>query len=231
MEESAPDAPQGTPAALTRPSLGEPRWPAAMLIVAIITLQLLLPSSITGTFAPIVALIEVLLLGVIVSINPRRINREGRWLRALGLLLIAFISLANAVAMSRLVDSILHTNDLRSPSELLFTGGNIWLANVLIFALWYWDLDHGGPAARALRPHPAPDFLFPQMQPGVPGGADWRPHVVDYLYVSFTNSTAFSPTDTMPLSRWAKMAMMLQAAISLITLALVVARAINVLPN
>ncbi len=231
MDESAPDESQQALAAWMRPSLGEPRWPAALIIAAIITLQVLLPSSITGTLAPIVDVIEVLLLGVIVTINPRRIDRQERWIRTLGLFLIGVISLANAVAMARLVDTIVHTNEIRSPAQLLFTGGNIWLTNVLIFALWYWDLDRGGPAARALRPHPVPDFLFPQMQPAIPGGADWHPRVVDYLYVSFTNATAFSPTDTMPLSRWAKMAMMLQAAISLITLALVVARAINVLPT
>ncbi|GAA4825357.1 hypothetical protein GCM10023201_09700 [Actinomycetospora corticicola] len=96
------------------------------------------------------------------------------------------------------------------------------------FALWYWQFDRGGPSVRACGERSLPDFWFPQMQ-SADLDPEWEPHFVDYLYVSFTNATAFSPTDTMPLSRWAKLTMLVQSAVSLATVALVVARAVNVL--
>jgi len=95
--------------------------------------------------------------------------------------------------------------------------------------LWYWELDRGGPAARAAAVHTDPEFLFPQMASRHIAKPDWAPGFADYLYVSFTNATAFSPTDTMLLPRWAKMIMLLQSAVSLVTIALVIARAVNVL--
>jgi hypothetical protein len=104
----------------------------------------------------------------------------------------------------------------------------IWLTNVIVFGLWYWDLDRGGPATRLHENHRRPDFLFPQMS--TPGsGPNWTPDFLDYLYTSFTNATAFSPTDTMPLTAWAKLLMMVQSLASLLTVALVVSRAVNIL--
>jgi hypothetical protein len=115
---------------------------------------------------------------------------------------------------------------------LLLNGGAIRLTNVIVFALWYWEADRGGPAARANAREDYPDFLFPQMTTPEMVGGDWEPYFVDYLYLSFTNATAFSPTDTMPLSRWAKLTMMAQSAVSLLIVALVVARAgASVLPS
>ena len=113
--------------------------------------------------------------------------------------------------------------------NLLFYATQIWFTNVLVFGLWYWELDRGGPGERCASRHREPDFLFPQM--ANPGAAtfDWHPSFVDYLYVSFTNATAFSPTDTMPLTEWAKVLMMIQSLASLITVALVAARAVNIL--
>jgi uncharacterized membrane protein len=108
-------------------------------------------------------------------------------------------------------------------------GGAIWITNVIIFALWYWELDRGGPVARSKAVHKYPDFMYPQMQAPDLAPEHWEPTFLDYLYVSFTNATAFSPTDTMPLSRWAKMLMMAQASVSLATVALVIARAVNIL--
>ena len=116
-----------------------------------------------------------------------------------------------------------------SPAELLTAGAAIWLTNVLAFALAYWELDRGGPAARAAATNTRPDFLFAQMQNPELADPDWEPHFADYLYLSFTNSTAFSPTDTLPLSRWAKLTMMAQATVSFVTVILVVARAVNIL--
>jgi uncharacterized membrane protein len=117
--------------------------------------------------------------------------------------------------------------------QLLITGAVIWLTNVVAFALWYWDFDRGGPVARALNLKDRyPDFQFVQMispQEMVP--PDWEPAFLDYLYLAFTNATAFSPTDVMPLSRWAKVAMTVQSIISIVTVALVVSRAVNILPT
>ena len=113
---------------------------------------------------------------------------------------------------------------------MLITGGAIWLTNVIAFALWYWEFDRGGPVARALATKPYPDFQFAQMvSPREMVPPDWEPAFADYLYLAFTNAAAFSPTDVLPMSRWAKMGMTVQAIISIITVALVVARAVNIL--
>jgi hypothetical protein len=158
-------------------------------------------------------------------------DRPEPWLRALGLVLTAIISVANVVSMVRLIASMIAGTAARDPVGLLGLGANVWITNVLVFALLFWELDRGGPVKRALTPNPEPDFLFPQMQMASEGQGfhDWEPRVLDYLYVSFTNATAFSPTDTMPLSRWAKVLMMLESAVSLSAVALVVARAVNIL--
>ena len=105
----------------------------------------------------------------------------------------------------------------------------IWLTNVIVFGMWYWEFDRGGPAARAQATHYYPDFMFVQMTSPDMAPPDWEPRFGDYLYLSFTNATAFSPTDVMPLSRWAKGAMALQAGVSIVTVALVIARAVNIL--
>ncbi|MGZ4758401.1 MAG: hypothetical protein ACXV95_04995, partial [Acidimicrobiales bacterium] len=117
----------------------------------------------------------------------------------------------------------------RDAASLLLTGSAIWVTNVIVFALWYWDLDRGGPVARAHALHEHPDFVFPQMQAPELAKRDWEPAFADYFYLSFTNATAFSPTDVMPFSRWAKMTMLVQSAVSLVTVALVIARAVNIL--
>jgi hypothetical protein len=112
--------------------------------------------------------------------------------------------------------------------SLVYASVPIWLTNVIVFGLWYWELDRGGPAARLTTAHPPPDFLFPQQS--APGSAPgWTPTFLDYMYTSFTNATAFSPTDTMPLTAWAKLLMMLQSLASLLTVSLVISRAVNIL--
>jgi uncharacterized membrane protein len=171
----------------------------------------------------------LLLVGLTVA-NPTRIDRQSRALRSLSLLLIAIISIANAATAARLIVDLVRGTGIRTPSELLLTGAAIWLTNVIVFGLWYWEFDRGGPVARAHAVKQYPDFLFPQMgSPPELTPPDWEPEFVDYLYFSFTNATAFSPTDVMPLSRWAKLTMLAQSAVSLITVALVIARAVNIL--
>ena len=171
--------------------------------------------------------LEGILLLVLVIANPVRINRESVYLRAVSVTLIAVITLANMVALGELIRALLeHTN--AGGRSLIFASVPIWITNVIAFGLWYWQLDRGGVAARRHSNHRRPDFLFSQMS--VPGSAPgWTPGFLDYLYTSFTNATAFSPTDTMPLTAWAKLLMMIQSLASLLTVALVVSRAVNIL--
>ncbi len=211
-----------------RVTRGEPRWPASLGILAMIALQLALPDRLSPVNRALLPAIELALLVVLVAANPRRIERTSRRLRALSLALIGVASLANAWSVAHLVASLVQGSTGNSAGPLLATGANVWLTNVLVFALWYWELDRGGPAARAVAADLDPDFLFPQMATPETH-VEWEPQFLDYLYVAFTNAAAFSPTDTMPLSRGAKAAMMLQEAVSLITAGLVIARAVNVL--
>jgi hypothetical protein len=146
---------------------------------------------------------------------------------SLGLTGILFATVA--WSGTALVVDLLNGHSSDSPGMLLKSGGTIYVTNVLVFALWFWELDRGGPVDRGQGISAFPDFLFPQMQAGDLVSNDWEPTFLDYVYVSFTNVTAFSPTDTLPLSRWAKLLMMLQATLSVLLVVLVIARAINVL--
>jgi uncharacterized membrane protein len=208
---------------------GESRWPVSIAVIAAIVMQAALPGRVAVPPRWLLpALATLLLLGLIIS-NPRKIDRLSPPLRALSMVLIALISLANAVSAGRLVVGLVRGTIGKNAATLLLTGAAIWLINVIVFSLWYWDLDRGGPAARAVAPRPYPDFLFVQMQNPELAPDDWEPRFVDYLYLSFTNATAFSPTDVMPMSRWAKLTMMSQSIVSLVTVALVIARAVNIL--
>ena len=158
-----------------------------------------------------------------------RIERRSNGYRALGLVLTLAIGGANAYSAARLVTGLVRGTEGASAATLLLTGGAIWVTNVVIFGLLYWELDRGGPAARAQGEHDVPDFLFVQMQSPELAPPHWEPAYLDYFYLSFTNSTAFSPTDVMPVTRWAKMLMLLESAVSLLTVVLVVARAVNIL--
>jgi hypothetical protein len=169
------------------------------------------------------------MLGTLVLANPARMDREASWLRGCAITLTGLLGLATAWAVYRLVTDLVNGGLSAAPTLLLAYGGAIWLTNVVAFSLLYWEFDRGGPAARAHARQVLPDFLFPQMQSPHLGGLDWEPRFLDYLYLSFTDATAFSPTDVMPLSRWSKALMMAESAISFVTVALVIARAVNVL--
>ncbi|MER6082509.1 hypothetical protein [Streptomyces sp. NPDC001833] len=212
-----------------RATQGEPRWAVTAVILVAIALQLMLPHRLA--FQPYWALpvLEVVLLAGVIAGNPRRVEPRTRWLRVLGLVLMGVISVANGWSAVRLVAGLVNGTEGRDAGPLLLSGGGIWLTNVIVFALWYWEWDRGGPMARVLGRHQYADFLFVQMQSPETAPQDWEPAFLDYLYLSFTNSTAFSPTDVMPLSHWAKMLMMLQSSVSLVTVVLVVARAVNIL--
>jgi uncharacterized membrane protein len=218
------------------PSDGEARWQVSLCTVVAIALQLPVHGRLALVHPDwIMPAVQGLLLIGLVAANPRRINQESRALRLLALVLATTLSAANAFAAGSLVVEIVQGKAPPTAGPLLATGASIWLTNVVVFALWYWEFDQGGPVARALATkHRYPDFLFanmtvaddPELAP-----KDWKAAFGDYLYLSLTNATAFSPTDTLPLTRWAKMAMTLQSVVSLVTVALVVARAVNVLPS
>jgi uncharacterized membrane protein len=207
----------------------EPRWPELLALLTAIGLQLVLPDRVVrglGNRALIPAL-EGALIVVLLVANPGRISAEQSRLRVVGITLIALISAANVVSLTELIHALLYGSKTTG-RPLVYASVPIWLTNIIVFGLWYWELDRGGPASRQLATHRRPDFLFPQMSaPGSSPG--WAPRFLDYLYTSFTNATAFSPTDTMPLTDWAKLLMMLQSLASLVTVAVVISRAVNIL--
>jgi hypothetical protein len=216
-----------------RKTQGEARWPVAVATAAGIALQIAVPDKL-HLIHPAWAFpaVQGALLIVLVTANPHRIDRQSRVLRMLGLMLAALLSLGNGWSVGALAVGITRGTMQQTAGQLLITGGVIWLTNVIVFGLWYWEFDRGGPAARALNLNNRyPDFQFPQMTSPEMAPPDWEPTFVDYLYVAFTNATAFSPTDTMPMSRWAKLAMTVQSMISIVTVALVVSRAVNILPS
>jgi uncharacterized membrane protein len=229
----------------TSSSLGEsPLWPTAAIAGAA-ALYADLPSrfiagSSAGAFGVVrwvVPALTVILLAALLLSLP-----EGRLMQTLGwhghqlhvtrhwltLATIAVVSAANSASIILLVHLLINGAHANAPA-LLRAAVHMWVVSVLLFGLWYWQLDAGGPITRqTCLPHQR-DFLFPQQIEPVLLAGGWEPRFLDYLYVSFTNAAAFSPTDTMPLSRWAKMLMLVQSAISLSLAVMVVARAVNIL--
>ena len=229
QQHPGPGGESGFVPAWKRPTEGELRWQVSVAVAVAVALQFLLPGRLV-LLHPVwlLPVLESLLAVALVMANPRRINRESRVIRLASLFLAAILSLANAYSVARLVIGLVQGTAGENPGVLLATGGVIWLTNVIIFALWYWEFDRGGPVARANATHVYPDFLFVQMTSPHLAPPGWEPAFGDYLYLSFTNAAAFSPTDVMPLSRWAKMGMTAQAAVSIVTVVLVVARAVNI---
>ncbi len=213
------------------PARPEPAWPAWLAVFASIALQVLLPPRLNvGSSRYIVPLLEAALLVGLMIASPMVLEHGHRIRRSLALSMTAFVSVANIASLALLAHYMLR-HKVSNGRELIISGSLIWLTNVLIFGLWYWETDRGGPGRRAAGRDRAPDLLFPQMSDERYAPPGWRPGFVDYLYVSFTNATAFSPTDTMPLSGGAKSMMGLQALVSLVTIGLVVSRAVSLLPQ
>lgn len=225
--DDEPGATHRRPAWL-HPETGEERWPAALAIGAAIALQFALPERLAvGPRALLPSLEIALALGLVVA-NPRRIDRRSLSLRGASVALIALTSLVNAWSSLELIRELISGHPTGA-TALLGTGASIYVTNIIVFGLWYWEWDRGGPVARAHGDRVYPDLLFPQMGEQHLAPPGWRPTFVDYLYVSYTNATAFSPTDTMPLARWAKLLFLAQSAIALCVAALVIARAVNIL--
>lgn len=212
-----------------RPGEPESRLPVLVAILLAVVLQRAVPDRYTVVPRwPLLAM-ELMLVVLLVAINPLRLSRRTTAARWGSLALTAAITVDNTASAVMLDYWILRGDVSNDAAVLLGSGGAIFVTNILAFALWYWELDRGGPFARHAVEQPYPDFLFPQMTEPDKAKPDWRPTFVDYMYVSFTNVVAFSPTDTMPLARWAKLMMTVQASVAMSTIALVIARAVNVL--
>jgi len=213
------------------PTEFEPRWPAALAALLAAALYLTLPNALVLGPPFVRYLVPALELAVLIPLAVtaphRHVNESGRRRKA-AMTLTALISIANALSLFFLVHQLLYGTGVQGRA-LLYGAFSIWATNVIVFALWFWELDGGGPPSRLAHPKEPRDFAFVQMTDPEVAAAGWRPRFEDYLYVSFTNSSAFSPTDTMPLTRWAKLLMMLQSSISILTLLLVAARAVNIL--
>ncbi|HEY7136317.1 MAG TPA: hypothetical protein VIB48_14750 [Acidimicrobiia bacterium] len=209
-------------------SPGESRLPAAFAVVVALLLHVALPHRLRIGPVWLLPGLELALLVPLIAANPSRMNRESRNLRALSIALIALVSAANASSLALLVHRLLRGGKAGG-RPLIYAAIAIWLTNVIAFSLWYWELDRGGPLARCQPEHRQPDFLFPQMTTPAAAPLNWVPQFVDYLYVSFTNATAFSPTDTMPMTSMAKLLMLAQSLASVTVVVIVGARAVNIL--
>jgi hypothetical protein len=212
----------------------EPRWPIALAIsffIAVsITLRIAEPHR--ESLGPdwLVPGIEIGMLVALLAADPARIIARANWLRRVSLTLTLLLSAAAVLSTAILITDLINGGKAtQSAGNLLASGAVIWLGNILIFGLIYWQLDSGGPLARYRGEHPYPDFAFSQQMSPELAPPGWRPQCVDYLILGLTTSTAFSPTDVMPMARWAKLTMAVQSVISLMVIGLVIARAVNVL--
>jgi hypothetical protein len=209
-----------------KPQRSEPRWPAVLAILAVGGLYLALPEPLTpGPNWLLLALLAILHVPTIVSYRLGKTDLN-RWF---GVALSSLTTLFLIWSLALLIAGLPSRQE--SPTDLLRSASALWISNVLVFATWYWRLDAGGPNQRVLRDtHTEGAFLFPQMIPGTRRGKTaWNPGFVDYLFLAFNTSTAFSPTDVPVLSRWAKALMMVQSLISLSSIAVLAARAVNIL--
>jgi len=210
---------------------GDPFWPAQVAVAIAIALHLALSDKLVIGPKWLIPAVEGLLLLTLVVITPARVSRV-RWRHERGLLrtILGLVTLTYLVSLGLLVHYLVTGGNVGGDA-LIGSGVVLWVTNVLLFSVVYWDLDRGGPLSRHEKTRPWPDFQFPQMDNHrfTPLGADWQPTFFDYLYTSLTNATAFSPTDTMPLTQTAKLLMGIQGTAAIVTLGLVVARAVNIL--
>jgi uncharacterized membrane protein len=219
---------------------GEARFPAVVAVLVAVALYAFLPESLLVGPRFVVPGLELLLLIPVIAVNPRRLTRQTRWSRIASLAVVVVIVLANQVALGLLLHSLVTVSGDQA-RDLLIAAGQVWLTDIIAFGLLFWELDRGGPVVRTQAERaalPAADFRFSQdenddavheVAAGSSGRSDWVPTLIDYLYVSVTNSTAFSPTDTMPLSPRAKALMAVESVSALLTSVLVIARAVGAL--
>ena len=211
----------------------EPRWPSVLAVLVALGLYVALPQAMTGHAAIASALrfaipaVELALLAPLALGAPHRSAAESARRRTAAIVLTAVLSAANLLALGLLVARL--SDGTVAGRPLLLATAEIWTTNAIVFALWYWELDGGGPPLRLAEPSGRRDFAFVQMLSPQLAEPGWHPRFVDYLYLSFTNASAFSPSDTLPLTRWAKLLMLLQSWVSIVTVVLVAARAVSML--
>lgn len=232
-------ADEDAPTAREERTEAEHRWPAAVGVLVILTSYVTLSPELFGVVRYGVAVVCLLLLVPVIVINPHRLRRQTTWSRRISVALVLIIGLTNQVLLVALVQ-LLVANTEDGPTVLL-AALQVWLTNVIGFALLYWEIDRGGPVVRTQRRRaklPPADFRFPQDEdhdasPEVAAhsskSSNWLPGFVDYLYFSLSNSMAFSPTDVMPLTHRAKLLMGLEAFAGFVLLALVIARGVSLL--
>jgi len=204
------------------------KWPVVLALLALGGVYLVLPADLTAGPRWLLLAIETPVVAFFLVAHRMNLPIHPRQVRALVITLLGVATLLVAFSIAQLLSELLRDRITAKP--LLGAAAGLWAANVLIFALWYWEIDRGGPHRRHAPDPPDPDFLFPQLSGPDIGPQDWMPEFVDYLFVAFTSATAFSPTDTLPLTRRVKALLMVQELSSLIMVALLAARAINVLP-
>ncbi len=218
---------------LDRPSASEPRWPSVVAVLFALGLYVALPQQMMGSAGAATAIhfaipaVELVLLAPLALGAPHRHAAESVGRRRAAIGLTAVLSVANLLALALLVTRIADGSVAGAP--LLLAAAEIWTTNAIVFALWYWELDGGGPPVRLANLGGRRDFAFVQMLNPELAEPGWHPRFVDYLYVSFTNASAFSPSDTLPLTRWAKLLMLVQSWVSIVTVVLVAARAVSML--
>jgi hypothetical protein len=205
----------------------ESRLPAAIAILVVAALYLLIPEQLS--LGPAILFPIVAVLGVLPLTIADALGLEHPWQRPLALTLLGLTAGANGTSIGLLVNELISRSTGMSGRQLLAGALTVWVSNVIVFALWYWELDRGGPRRREADGGDTPDFLFPQMSDARDLMPGWQPAFSDYLYTSSTNATAFSPTDTMPITGWAKLVMAMQSFSSFALVVLVTARAVNIL--
>jgi len=211
----------------------EPRWPVALVILTFvaITIALRVAQPDRQSLGPrwLVPGIEIGMLVALLAADPAHVHERRKWLRPVAIALVGALAVVALVAAGTLITQLVTGGKVtNSAGPLLASGTLIWLGNMLVFSLLYWLLDSGGPLARYEDERDYPDFLFTQQASPEFAPPGWKPHYVDYLILGLNTSTAFSPTDVMPMSRWAKLTMALQSLLSLVVIGLVIARAVNV---
>lgn len=207
----------------------DPVWPVQLAVLSAIALQLALPDRFSVGTRYIIPIIEILLLIALSFTTPKERIFKSLARRVNVILLIAVTSAGNAYSLGVITRQLLNGGHVSDGRALILASINIFLTNIIIFGLWYWEMDGGGPGERQHIAKYEQDFLFPQHHNEDYKHPDWKPTFIDYLYVSATNAMTFGPADTKPLSRRSKMLMLLQSTISLIVVALVAARAVGIL--
>ena len=208
--------------------VGESRWPMAIAVLVLMAAAVIAPPRLTVAPGWLLASVEGVLLVALILGDPGRIDRTGPWQRRTSIALVVVILVSTLGSTALLVYDLVTGSPLTSqPDQLLLAGAKVWLGNNVAFAFLYWEFDGGGPAVRAHGLPRYPDLAFPQQLNPELAPPGWRPQFIDYLYVGFTTANAFSPTDTMPMSHWAKVAMGSQALISFAVVGLILARAVN----